>query len=483
LNSRFHMEDQAVIDLFENPNFFSRLINDSVAQNNMLMDNDKDFHQQFQHLASHDQTALYSLLSMEMQFTTEIHNLLSLRDSEKNLLKQTCSAKSDDEISSATEAIEENYNSQLDALRSVQVRQFRKLVDALYERHCNTDVHITYFRYYFQLFFSSRKTEPLDMPFPESLLQSTNVHMHTVLDEGFTIFLGNQLKTMHNLRLLNFNPVYSQVALKSIDDVSTKLQSALFLYGNHLHGLIQLVKEDADYHSLRKTVAQLIIIAKLLSYHMKLSFCQKNYFHKLALYIRNICHLDLFKACERSPELHFSNLISQLEKIKALLKTTPRSKRVEKTADNKHDTQFTVGDVYITRHSNLGAAQIIFHLVSDESLSQMDLTSRHGCMDGLRNIIRVCHEFGITTISVPLLLVTEISPELHNESWCLRRAEMVFKSVKGFMIEFAKYASTPQYTIQFYLPENIDTSVFHHCSDMIPAIFQTTGPLFADRKK
>ncbi|XP_003366092.1 conserved hypothetical protein [Trichinella spiralis] len=273
--------------------------------------------------------------------------------------------------------------------------------------------------------------------------------MHTVLDEGFTIFLGNQLKTMHNLRLLNFNPVYSQVALKSIDDVSTKLQSALFLYGNHLHGLIHLVKEDADYHSLRKTVAQLIIIAKLL---------------------------NLFKACERSPELHFSNLISQLEKIKALLKTTPRSKRVEKTANNKHDTQFTVGDVYITRHSNLGAAQIIFHLVSDESLSQMDLTSRHGCMDGLRNIIRVCHEFGITTISVPLLL-------LHNESWCLRRAEMVFKSVKGFMIEFAKYASTPQYTIQFYLPENIDTSVFHHCSDMIPAIFQTTGPLFADRKK
>ncbi|XP_003371984.1 conserved hypothetical protein [Trichinella spiralis] len=443
-NSRFHMEDQAVIDLFENPNLFSRLISDSVAQNNMRMDNDKDFHQQFQHLASHDQTALYSLLSMEMQFTTEIHNLLSLRDSEKNLLKQTCSAKSDDEISSATEAIEENYNSQLDALRSVQVRQFRKLVDALYERHCNTDVHIT------------RKAESLDMPFPESLLQSTNVHMHTVLDEGFTIFLGNQLKTMHNLRLLNFNPVYSQVALKSIDDVSTKLQSALFLYGNHLHGLIHLVKEDADYHSLRKTVAQLIIIAKLL---------------------------NLFKACERSPELHFSNLISQLEKIKALLKTTPRSKRVEKTANNKHDTQFTVGDVYITRHSNLGAAQIIFHLVSDESLSQMDLTSRHGCMDGLRNIIRVCHEFGITTISVPLLLINEISPELHNESWCLRRAEMVFKSVKGFMIEFAKYASTPQYTIQFYLPENIDTSVFHHCSDMIPAIFQTTGPLFADRKK
>ncbi|KRX20513.1 Uncharacterized protein C12orf4 [Trichinella nelsoni] len=438
LNSRFHMEDQAVIDLFENPNFFSRLISDSVGQNNMRMDNDKDFHQQFQHLASHDQTALYSLLSMEMQFTTEIHNLLSLRDSEKNLLKQTCSAKSDDEISSATEvallsAIEENYNSQLDALRSVQVRQFRKLVDALYERHCNTDVHIT------------RKAESMDMPFPESLLQSTNVHLHTVLDEGFTIFLGNQLKTMHNLRLLNFNPVYSQVALKSIDDVSTKLQSALFLYGNHLHGLIHLVKEDADYHSLRKT--------------------------------------DLFKACERSPELHFSNLISQLEKIKALLKTTPRSKRVEKTADNKHDAEFTVGDVYITRHSNLGAAQIIFHLVSDESLSQMDLTSRHGCMDGLRNIIRVCHEFGITTISVPLLLVTEISPELHNESWCLRRAEMVFKSVKGFMIEFAKYASTPQYTIQFYLPENIDTSVFHHCSDMIPAIFQTTGPLFADRKK
>ncbi|KRZ21270.1 Uncharacterized protein T4B_10203 [Trichinella pseudospiralis] len=428
------MEDQAVMDLFENPNLFARLVSDSVAQNNLRTDNAKDFHQQFQHLALHDQTALYSLLSMEMQFTIEIHNLLSLRDSEKTVLQQTCSAKNDDEISSAIEAIEENYNSQLDALRSVQVRQFRKLVDALYERHCNTD-----------LFFSSRKAESLDMSFPESLLQSTNVHMHTVLDEGFTIFLGNQLKTMHNLRLLNFNPVYSQVALKSIDDVSTKLQSALFLYGNHLHGLIQLVKEDADYHSLRKT--------------------------------------DLFKACERSPELHFSNLISQLEKIKTLLKTILRSKRVEKAADDNHGTQLTVGDVYITRHSNLGAAQIIFHLVSDESLSQMDLTSRHACMDGLRNIIRVCHEFGITTISVPLLLVTEISPELHNESWCLRRAEMVFKSVKGFMIEFAKYASTPQYTIQFYLPENIDISVFHHCSDMIPAIFQTTGPLFADRKK
>lgn len=36
--------------------------------------------------------------------------------------------------------------------------------------------------------------------------------------------------------------------------------------------------------------------------------------------------------------------------------------------------------------------------------------------------------------------------------WCQRRAELVFKCVKGFMMEMATYESSSSRTIQFLVP-------------------------------
>jgi hypothetical protein len=37
-------------------------------------------------------------------------------------------------------------------------------------------------------------------------------------------------------------------------------------------------------------------------------------------------------------------------------------------------------------------------------------------------------------------------------SWCLKRAELVFKCVKGFMMEMATYGAQQTRTIQFLVP-------------------------------
>lgn len=89
------------------------------------------------------------------------------------------------------------------------------------------------------------------------------------------------------------------------------------------------------------------------------------------------------------------------------------------------------GDVYLTRHSNLSQVHVVFHLVADDILQTQEINSRlvillfsflmfevlnflfrHPCINGLRNIIRLCYKFDITTISLPLLLLksmTEVS--------------------------------------------------------------------------
>lgn len=71
------------------------------------------------------------------------------------------------------------------------------------------------------------------------------------------------------------------------------------------------------------------------------------------------------------------------------------------------------GDVYVTRHSNLGSVQLVFHLVVDDAVAGKEMNSRHPAIAGLRNIIRQCGSFGVGKLALPLLLVdalTEVFP-------------------------------------------------------------------------
>lgn len=72
---------------------------------------------------------------------------------------------------------------------------------------------------------------------------------------------------------------------------------------------------------------------------------------------------------------------------------------------------------------------VVFHLVSDDSVRSADINSRHPVLLGLRHILRTAVVSDITTLTIPLLLVLELSEEM-TVPWCLRRAELVFKCVK-----------------------------------------------------
>jgi len=71
----------------------------------------------------------------------------------------------------------------------------------------------------------------------------------------------------------------------------------------------------------------------------------------------------------------------------------------------------TTGDVYITRHSNLSEVHVVFHLVSDDSVSttSYELTSRHPVIVACRNILKICFRYDVRHITLPLLLVHEMT--------------------------------------------------------------------------
>ncbi|CAG2105230.1 unnamed protein product [Medioppia subpectinata] len=136
------------------------------------------------------------------------------------------------------------------------------------------------------------------------------------------------------------------------------------------------------------------------------------------------------------------------------------------------------GDFYITKHSNLSEAHVVFHLVCDDSLRSSDINSRHPVILGLRNIMKTSHLNDISNITIPLLLIHEMTEEITIQ-WCLKRAELVLKCVKGFMIEMASLSSggDENRTVQFVVPKGISQELFANLTTILPSIFRLSNPL------
>lgn len=130
-----------------------------------------------------------------------------------------------------------------------------------------------------------------------------------------------------------------------------------------------------------------------------------------------------------------------------------------------------IGDFYITKHSNMSQVHILFHLATNENsrertqsltsptktLKHSDLSSRHPVILGLRNILKACITNNIQTLTIPLLLTHEMNEEM-TISWVMKRAELVLKCLKGFMIEFVQWGAQESRTIQFVVPQVINYS-------------------------
>ncbi|XP_043213077.1 protein C12orf4 homolog [Amphibalanus amphitrite] len=105
-----------------------------------------------------------------------------------------------------------------------------------------------------------------------------------------------------------------------------------------------------------------------------------------------------------------------------------------------------------------------------------DVNSRHPTILALRNVLKVAFLSDVTTLSVPLLLTHEMSEEM-TVAWCMKRAELVFKCVKGFMMEMVSWGGTETRTIHFIVPKTISEEVFASVSALLPTIFRVSNPL------
>lgn len=248
------------------------------------------------------------------------------------------------------------------------------------------------------------------------------------MEESFTINLGAQLKTGHNLRILAVDSLYLCDTQRNRSS-QMRTQTAMSLYSNNLSALVLLVDNHFNsYYGIQHEFSQL---------------------------------------CNSLNEFHFDGFSKQIRHIQEC---------VMPAYAGRHSLE--TGDCYVTRHSNLANVHVVFHLVTDDSLKNGEVNSRHPIMSSLRNILRVAHMYDIKTISIPLLLVDEMDEEILTVNWCLKRAELVLKCVKGFLIEMASLSTgVEQGTIQFLVPKGISEDLFASLASLIPEIFRLANSL------
>lgn len=240
------------------------------------------------------------------------------------------------------------------------------------------------------------------------------------MEESFTIYLGSQLKHMHNMRLIAAN-IYDFCSLLHMSESISGPSIALGLYSSQLTGVVVLTPSG----------------------QVK-------------------ANPEIFRNASMSTEFHFEQIQKQIEGV-----------QLELTEVNA--TKMKPGDVFITRHSNLSQTHVIFHLISDEaSNSPEEINSRHPVILGLRNVLKMASRYDVTNLSIPALLRHEMSEDM-TVPWCVRRAELVFKCAKGLMIESASWGGSELSTLQLVLPRDISEELFTVLANMVPHVFRLSN--------
>ncbi|CAH8659129.1 unnamed protein product [Schistosoma curassoni] len=291
---------------------------------------------------------------------------------------------------------------------------------------------------------------------------------HIPLSETFTVQLGRQLRTMFNFRLIRLDPSELLTRLKVqenhlLDDdwLAERMNNALNIYSNNLNGLMILV--DKRINSFRG-------IKKLLA-----------------------------DACEQSAELHFPELGSQLESIQETVNRLGSRQLTElngesklrnndlcsgiSTVKSKSDCYEPIhGDVLITKHSNLISStgdgiNVIFQVVIDENYeTNNNIRIPSSLHNAISAVLRTCFEYDITTLSLPLLLVSSVSENM-DRSWRAKRVETVLKAVKGTLMELITWRGPNLRSIQFLAPSWITDEELNVFRQIISNSFLQPNPL------
>lgn len=318
-----------------------------------------------------------------------------------------------------------NWNMSIEALKDAQKEDFCDKLETLWSELRNQDKRSDLKH---KLHMERHELEKTSRLMRRVDLNESAVTNQIRMEESFTINLGSQLKTAHNLRILAVDSLYLCDTQRN-SSAQVRTQTAMSLYSNSLSALVLLVDNHFNsYYGTQHEFAQL---------------------------------------CGSLNEFHFDNFNKQIKHIQNEIMPIYAGRK-----------SLELGDCYVTKHSNLANAHVVFHLVTDDSLKNGDLNSRHPILASLRNILRVAQMYDIKTISIPLLLLDEMDEEILTVNWCLKRAELVLKCVKGFLIEMASMATgVEQGTIQFLVPKGISEELFASLASLIPEVFRLANSL------
>lgn len=226
------------------------------------------------------------------------------------------------------------------------------------------------------------------------------------IEESYTIQLGAQLKSTHNLRLVRCDILdYCKDRFKPGNMVSNKeknnssltdyiephsMLTAMSLYSeNKLHALVLLVDCLLEDRKFRVDNFETDDVVTSDEFDMSSSFYQ-------------ICNKNGY-------DFHFKSIEQQIESTIKCVNLVN-----EKSDTNAHFAKINIGDFYVTKHSNLSQTHVVFHLASidkstDSYLKQSDLSSRHPVILGLRNILKSCITNNVQTLTFPLLLTHQMT--------------------------------------------------------------------------
>ncbi|KAG5669711.1 hypothetical protein PVAND_000007 [Polypedilum vanderplanki] len=374
---------------------YHQLVHSSSLQE--ILDKEQNYAPKISKLMNRMEKQLSDMNEMHLEvMDSKINNLDvdgTTSDDINELLKQQYSS---------TNLIRKQYESELEATRGHQKNEFREYVTAKIG----------------QKLLDSPQTS---IGNKSAMFPNVNINRNADRrEESFTIHLGSQLKSTHNIRILAADLVeLCGPIINENNELVINGNIQLGIYSSSLSGVVCLVPSSSQI----------------------------------------IANQKIIRSANLSTEFHFDQIDAQLEKIQNDLKESGESR-------------LRPGDFFITKHSNL-QCHLIFHLVYDDSSA--DMNSRHPCILGLRNILKIANRYDITQLTIPALLKTEMSEEM-TLSWCLRRAELVLKCTKGFMIENSTGSELS--TLQLLLPADISDELFMSISQMIPQIFRVANTKF-----
>ncbi|XP_062403136.1 protein C12orf4 homolog [Sardina pilchardus] len=412
-----------------------------------------------------------TLLNLEHNYYVSISELISERDMEIKKLQERQAAEmetvmqelgktfSDHDVNSvasqhfdAQQVLESKWATELKQVTGIQKHEYQEWVIRLHhdlKNPNNSEINEE---------IKVQTSQLTDAPESGSCL----FEEQRQLEESFTIHLGAQLKTMHNLRLVRGDVLElckhrrhgsSGVKLR-------RLQTALSLYSSSLCGLVLLVDNRVNsYSGIKRDFATVSME------------CTDFHFPRLEEQLELIQQVVLYARAQQSSKQR------QQPELPRTSGAEDKNKNVDRNPAN-----ILPGEFYITRHSNLSEVHGVFHLCVDDNVRSGNITARDPAIMGLRNILKVCCTHDITTITIPLLLVHDMSEEM-TIPWCLKRAELVFKCVKGFMMEMASWDGGISRTVQFLVPQSISEEMFYQLSNMLPQIFRVSSTLTLTSKR